>query len=114
MPQVEVLTEVSERDADAAPVRSVRRATARRATSRRATARSRQGDCEATIIDFLVQHPGSTVGNLARGLNLDRGRVSVRLAQLAKSGEIRNAAHGYSTNPVAGPLNRQRPHRRSN
>src|SRR5664279_1035858 len=40
--------------AAAAPVRSVRRATARRASNRRATARSRHGDTEASIIiDFL-------------------------------------------------------------
>jgi hypothetical protein len=50
--------------AEAAPARSVRRATARRAGNRRATARSRQRDTEASIIDFLAQHPGSTAGDL--------------------------------------------------
>jgi hypothetical protein len=57
--------------AAAAPARSVRRATARRASNRRATARSRQGDTKASIIDFLAQHPGSTAGDLAKGLNLN-------------------------------------------
>jgi DNA-binding MarR family transcriptional regulator len=75
----------------------VRRATARRASSRRAIARDRQGDTEASIIDFLAQHPGSTAGDLARGLNLDPGNVSARLHQFAKAGDIKRTSHGYST-----------------
>ena len=86
------------RSAATAPARSVRRATARRASSRRATARTRQGDTKASIIDFLSRHPGSTAGDLAKGLNLNRGSVSTRLTQLAKAGEIKKASHGYSTN----------------
>jgi MarR family len=81
----------------AAPARSVRRATARRASNRRATARSRQSDTEARIIDFLAQHPESTVGDLAKGLNLNPGNVSTRVTQLAKTGEIKKATHGYRT-----------------
>jgi hypothetical protein len=45
------------RSAAVASARSVRRATARRASNRRATARDRQGDSEASIIDFPAQHP---------------------------------------------------------
>jgi CRP-like cAMP-binding protein len=74
-----------------------RRATARRASNRRATARSRQGDTEASIIEFLARHPGSTAGDLAKGLNLNPASVSTRLTQLSKAGEIRKAPHGYST-----------------
>ena len=96
MPRVEVLAEVSERDPEAAPARSVRRATQRRASSRRATARSRQGDSEASIIDFLAKHPGSTAGDLAKSLNLNPGSVAARLNQLSKTGEIKKASHGYS------------------
>jgi hypothetical protein len=99
--------------AQAAPARSVRRATARRASNRRATARSRQRDTEASIIDFLAQHPGSTAGDLAKGLNLNPGSVSTRLTQLAKAGEIKKASHGYSTKQVARPRGQQRPLRRS-
>jgi DNA-binding MarR family transcriptional regulator len=99
MPRAEILlTEVSERNPPkAAPPRSVRRATARRASNRRATARSRQGDTNASILDFLAQHPGSTAGDLAKGLNLNPGNVSIRLTQLAKAGEIKRATHGYRT-----------------
>jgi DNA-binding MarR family transcriptional regulator len=92
-PQVEVLTEASKRtDVEAAPVRSVRRATARRASHRRATARSRHRDSETSIIDFLARHPGSTVGDLARGLNVNPETVSIRLTQLAQCGEIKKSA----------------------
>jgi hypothetical protein len=81
----------------AAPARSVRRATARRASKRRATARSRQVDVKPRIIDFLAQHPGSTAGDVAKGLNLNPGSASTRLSQLAKVGEIRKASRGYTT-----------------
>ncbi len=99
--------------AAAAPARSVRRATARRASNRRATARSRRGDTEASIIDFLAQHPGSTTGDLAKGLNLNPVTVSTRLIQLWKAGEIKRASHGYSTNEAARPRTHQRSSRRS-
>jgi hypothetical protein len=86
--------------AAAAPARSVRRATARRASNRRATARSLHGDSEASIIiDFLAKHPGSSAGDVAKGLNLDPGSVSARLTQLATAGGIEKASHGYSTKP---------------
>ena len=100
-PGVEVLTEGSEHNREAAPVRSVRRATARRASNRRATARTHQGDTNASIIDFLAQHPGSTAGELAKRLNLDPADVAAHLTQLAKTGEINKATHGYHTK-VAG------------
>jgi uncharacterized membrane protein len=99
--------------APAAAVRSVRRATARRASDRRATARNREGDTNASIIDFLARHAGSTAGDLAKGLNLNPGSVSARLTQLAKAGEIKKASHGYSTKQVARPRRQQRPLHRS-
>lgn len=79
-----------------APARSGRRATARRASTRRATARTRQVDTKKSIVEFLATHPGSTAGQVAKGLNLNRGSVSTRLTQLAKSGEINKAARGYT------------------
>jgi hypothetical protein len=96
MVPVEAPTHVSERSA-AAPMRSARRATARRASSRRAFARSRKTDSEASIIDFLTTHPGSTIGDLARSLNLDPEHIATCLTQLTFTGEIERAAHGYST-----------------
>ena len=79
-----------------APTRSVRRATARRASKRRAVARRRQGDTKARIIDFLAKHPGSTAGDVAKGLNLNPGSTSSRLTQLAKAGDIKKASRGYT------------------
>jgi hypothetical protein len=96
-----------------APARSVRRATARRASNRRATARSRQRDTEARIIEFLARHPGSTAGDLAKGLNLNPGSISTRLTQLAKAGEIKRASHGYSIKQAPRPRGHKRPPRRS-
>lgn len=100
-----VVAQVSERSPAAAPVRSVRRATARRASTRRAFARSRQSDSEASIIGFLATHPRSTIGDLARGLNLDPDHVATCLTQLKSSGEIDKASHGYNTQQPA-PLSR--------
>ena len=79
-----------------APARSVRRATARRASKRRAVARKRHGDTKARIINYLAKHPGSTAGDVAKGLNLDPGSTSSRLTQLAKTGEIKKASRGYT------------------
>jgi hypothetical protein len=83
----------------APPPRSQRRATAVRASKRRATARVRKGDTKASIFEFLAKHPGSTAGEVAKGLNLNRGSVSTRLTQLAKEGEIKKADRGYTTSP---------------
>jgi predicted HTH transcriptional regulator len=77
------------------PARSNRRSTARRASSRRQTARSRQSDTAARIVDYLAKHPGSTAGDLARGLDLKRNSVSTRLTQMAKAGQIKKAERGY-------------------
>ncbi len=95
LPGAEVLTEGSVTGAEAAPVRSVRRATARRASRRRAVARDRKGDMKARIVDFLTQHAGSTAGDLARGLNMPPGRVASAVAQLVKAGVIGRASRGY-------------------
>ena len=86
---------------EAPPPRSQRRATAVRASKRRATARVRKGDTEASIVGFLAKHPGSTAGEVAKGLNLGRDSVSARLTKLAKAGEIKKADRGYTTNPGA-------------
>ena len=61
-----------------------------------AVARSRQLDTKASIIAFLSEHPGSTAGEVAKGLDLNRASVSNRLSALAKLGEIRKAERGYA------------------
>jgi predicted transcriptional regulator len=86
--------------ASSAPVagRSRRRATARRASTRRASARSRQTDRGTQISGYLRDHPGSTAGDIAKGLNLNRNSVSTRLTQMAKAGTIKKAKRGYQVN----------------
>ncbi len=76
--------------------RSLRRATARRASKRRAEARTLKADMSASIIEFLLKRPGSTAGEVAKGLDLNRSTVSSRLTQLAKLGHIRKAERGYA------------------
>lgn len=76
--------------------RSRRRANAQRASARRATARSLHGDTKVKIVDYVSKHPNSTAGDVAKALNLKRNSTSTRLAQMAKSGELKKAARGYT------------------
>jgi hypothetical protein len=64
------------------PQRSARRATARRASSRRATARRRKDDVEGRIVEYLKDHPQNTTGDIAWGLNVDRGTIAAGLSHI--------------------------------
>src|SRR4051812_30109624 len=68
--------------------RSVRRATTRRASTRRATSRQRKGDLAQRIIVYLADHPQSTAGDVAKGLDANRNTIATRLSQMAKTGEV--------------------------
>jgi hypothetical protein len=67
------------------PPRSVRRATARRASSRRATARLHKDDIEERVSEYLNDHPLCTNGDLAKGLNADRGKVAAARSHIANA-----------------------------
>jgi hypothetical protein len=69
------------------PQRSARRATARRASNRHATARQHKDDIEERVSDYLNEHPLSTTGELAKGLNADRGKVAAARSHIANAGE---------------------------
>ena len=69
------------------PQRSARRATARRASNRRAAARLHKDDIEARVNEYLNEHPLSTTGDLAKGLNVDRGKVAAARSHIANGGE---------------------------
>ena len=56
---------------------------------------------ETRVIEFVASNPGSTAGDVARALRLNRNSVATRLAQLAKAGELAKAARGYTA--PAGP-----------
>jgi hypothetical protein len=70
------------------PQRSARRATARRASSRRATARRRKDDVHGLIAEYLKDHPQSTTGDIAKGLNADRGTIAAGVSQLVRARAI--------------------------
>ena len=63
---------------------SSRRAAARRASSRRAAARGLRRDVEGRVIEYLKDLPGGTPGEIAKGLDADRGRVAAELARIAR------------------------------
>src|SRR5207248_5543756 len=86
----------------APPPRSQRRATARRASKRRATARARKGDTKASIVEFLAKHPGSTAGEVAKGLNLNRGSLSSRLPSLPRRARFRRPTAATEPTNTAG------------
>jgi hypothetical protein len=78
------------------PERSVRRATARRASARRATARRHKGDVEGRVVEYLVEHPQSTIGDMAKGLDADRDTIAARVAHTVISGGVTKVGRGYS------------------
>jgi hypothetical protein len=71
----------------------------RRRSGQRAAQRYRSGrtDIRGLVIEFVGFNPGSTAGDVAKALSLDRNSVATRLAQLAKSGELAKAKRGYTT-----------------
>ena len=69
------------------PQRSARRATARRASNRRATARLHKDDIEERVREYLSERPLCTTGDLAKGLNVDRGKVAAARSHIANAGE---------------------------
>lgn len=78
------------------PARSTRRQTAKRASTRRASARQVKRDAGADIIAYVTKHPGSTAGDVAKGLNLNRNSVATKLSVLVKAGELTKADRGYA------------------
>ena len=72
------------------PQRSARRATARRASDRRATARQRKDDIEGRIVEYLKDRPQSTTGDIARGLNADRGTIAAALSHIVRASDATN------------------------
>jgi hypothetical protein len=70
------------------PARSARRATASRARERRATARQRKDDIEGRIVEFLEDHPRSTTGDIAKGLNASRATIASELWHIVRAGDI--------------------------
>ncbi|MCW2998305.1 MAG: hypothetical protein JWN65_1854 [Solirubrobacterales bacterium] len=85
-----------------APKRSARRGTAVRASNRRHAARDLKPDPAERIITFLTEHPQSTSGAVAKGLNVNRSTVAAQMAKLEKTGELVKGAKGYSLPAAEG------------
>jgi hypothetical protein len=76
------------------PQRSARRATARRASNRRATARQHKDDIDGRILGYVKEHPRSTTGDVAKGLNADRGTIAAEVSHMVRAGEITKEPKG--------------------
>jgi capsid protein len=72
----------------AVPRRSTRRATARRASDRRATARQHKDDIDGRIVGYVKEHPQSTTGDMAKGLNADRDTIAAEVSHMVRAGEL--------------------------
>jgi hypothetical protein len=70
------------------PARSTRRATARRASDRRAKARAHTDDIDGRIVGYVKHHPQSTTGDMAKGLNADRGTIALEVSHMLIAGEL--------------------------
>jgi len=78
----------------APPTADGRRQSGYRASPRRY--RSARGDIRALVIEYVAANPGSTAGDVAKALGLNRNSVATRLTQLGKRGELVKARRGYS------------------
>jgi hypothetical protein len=88
-----VLAALEGSDGAAAPARPRRRASRTTSAGRRGR---RRGDTHERLIDHVRANPGSTAGDVAKALGLNRNSLATRLAQLAKSGELTKVARGYT------------------
>lgn len=102
----QTIADFREREARPAPVavppapkpkRAVRRGTAARASNRRHAARDLQVDPAELIVAFLKDHPGSTIGAVAKGLDASRSTIASQMGKLEGLGEVvKGATKGYS------------------
>jgi hypothetical protein len=72
-----------------------RRTRPRRESTTARTPRPR-ASVRAAAIDYVRANPGSTAGDIAKALGLNRNSLGTRLTQLVKTGELVKAKRGYS------------------
>ena len=83
--------------APVAPTSSGRRT--RRQSRQSAPARrsgSAREDIRIRVLEYVAANPGSTAGDVAVALGLNRNSVATRLTQLSKRGDLVKAPRGYS------------------
>ena len=82
------------------PQRSTRRATARRASNRRATARQHKDDIDRRILDYVKDHPQSTTGDMAKGLNANRGTIAAEISHMMRAGELTREPRSHTLSVI--------------
>jgi hypothetical protein len=60
----------------------------RRASSRRATARQHKDDVDGRIVEYLKDHPQSTTGDIAKGLNANRDTIAAGVSHIARASNV--------------------------
>ncbi len=88
-------------DAPASPSQDKTRHTKRvekasRARKRRAEIKPLRRDLLAEVVDFLRTHPGSTAGDIARGLDANASTVSAKIKHLTQIGQVVKVKRGYA------------------
>lgn len=58
--------------------------------------RNGRGDMRSQILEYLVTHPNSTAGDVAKNLGLKPNSTSTRLSQMAKEGVVEKVERGYA------------------
>lgn len=56
---------------------------------------SLHGGSKVKIVDSVSKQPGSTAGDVAKALDLERTVTGSRLVQMAKGGELQMSARRY-------------------
>ncbi|MTD45957.1 MarR family transcriptional regulator [Conexibacter sp. W3-3-2] len=74
---------------------------ASRARKRRAEIKPLRRDLVAEVVAFLRAHPGSTAGDIARGLDVSASTVSAKIKHLTQVGQVVKAQRGYALPPEA-------------
>jgi hypothetical protein len=85
-------------EASTPPQRNTTRSPRTRPRRESTTARTPRprASVRTAVIDYVRANPGSTAGDIAKALGLNRNSLGTRLTQLAKTGELVKAKRGYS------------------
>jgi hypothetical protein len=57
-------------------------------SSRRATARQHKDDVDGRIVEYLKDHPQSTTGDIAKGLNANRDTIAAGVSHIARASNV--------------------------
>lgn len=69
---------------------------ASRARKRRAELKPLRRDLLVEVVDYLRTHPGSTAGDIARGLDVSASTASAKIKHLTQVGQVVKVKRGYA------------------